>query len=54
MSAVHFALGWALAIAFALHMAGVVKHTLVNRDGLLRRMSWKREPQAPPSLRRAE
>lgn len=40
MSAAHLWLGWALALAFALHMAGIVKHTLVDRDGLLRRMSW--------------
>jgi cytochrome b561 len=39
MSAAHLWLGWTLALAFALHMAGVAKHTFVNRDGLLRRMS---------------
>jgi cytochrome b561 len=38
MSAAHLWLGWALALAFVLHMAGVAKHTLVSRDGLLRRM----------------
>jgi cytochrome b561 len=39
MGAAHLVLGWALATAFAVHMAGVAKHVLVNRDGLLRRMS---------------
>lgn len=55
MSAAHRGLAWTLATAFALHMAGVAKHTLVNHDRLLRRMSWKRAPQAPvTSMRRAE
>jgi cytochrome b561 len=38
MSSAHLVLAWILAIAFALHMAGVAKHTLIARDGLLRRM----------------
>lgn len=38
MSTAHLWLTWMLATAFVLHMAGVVKHTFVNRDGLLRRM----------------
>jgi cytochrome b561 len=38
MSSAHLVLGWLLAVAFVLHMAGVVKHTFVNRDGLLRRI----------------
>jgi cytochrome b561 len=42
MSDAHLVLGWILALAFLLHMAGVAKHTIVNRDGLLRRMAWKR------------
>jgi cytochrome b561 len=42
MSAAHLALAWALALAFAAHMAGVAKHTFMNRDGLLRRMGWRR------------
>jgi cytochrome b561 len=47
MSAAHLALAWALALAFALHMAGVAKHTFVHRDGLLRRMGWVRAPRPP-------
>jgi cytochrome b561 len=46
MSDAHLGLAWILAIAFAAHMAGVAKHLLVNRDGLLWRMSWKRAPAA--------
>jgi len=42
MSAAHLVLAWALAIAFSLHIAGVLKHVLLDRDGLVRRMSWAR------------
>ena len=42
MSTAHLVLAWGLAIAFTLHMAGVAKHLLVDRDGLLRRMAWTR------------
>jgi cytochrome b561 len=38
MSLVHLATSWVLVVAIALHVAGVLKHTLVNRDGLVRRM----------------
>lgn len=38
MSAVHLVLAWTLGTAFVLHVAGVAKHALVDRDGLLRRM----------------
>lgn len=44
MSGVHLWLSWALAAAFAAHLAGVAKHTFIDRDGLLRRMSWKAAP----------
>ncbi len=44
MSAAHLALTWTLFALFALHIAGVVKHTFIARDGLLRRMGWKRAP----------
>jgi cytochrome b561 len=44
MSATHLGLAWTLAFAFAIHMAGVAKHVLVNRDGLLRRMGWSHAP----------
>jgi cytochrome b561 len=47
MSSVHLALAWALAVAFALHMAGVAKHVAFERDGLLRRMAWPRGASAP-------
>jgi cytochrome b561 len=40
MSTTHLWLTWTLATSFVLHMAGVAKHTFVNRDGLLRRMGW--------------
>ena len=43
MSTVHLALGWVLATGFVLHMAGVVKHAWLDRDGLLRRMTWRGE-----------
>jgi cytochrome b561 len=42
MSNVHLVLAWVLAVAFSLHIAGVVKHVVVNRDGLLARMGWQR------------
>jgi cytochrome b561 len=41
MSDAHRVLAWILAITFLLHMAGVAKHAIVNRDGLLRRMAWR-------------
>jgi cytochrome b561 len=47
MSAAHLALAWALALAFAAHMAGVVKHTVVKRDGLIRRMTLGLAPRSP-------
>ena len=40
MSDAHLALTWILLALFALHIAGVAKHVIVNRDGLLRRMWW--------------
>jgi cytochrome b561 len=41
MSAAHLAIGWALAVAFSLHVAGAIKHAVVDRDGVLRRMSLR-------------
>jgi cytochrome b561 len=41
MSTAHLALTWALFVLFALHIAGVAKHVIVNRDGLWRRMWWR-------------
>lgn len=46
MSAAHLFLAWGLAVAFALHIAGVLKHVLVDRDGLVRRMAWARGSRA--------
>lgn len=48
----HLWLGWILAVAVALHLAGVAKHTFIERDGLLRRMGWARRAatiSAPPA-----
>jgi cytochrome b561 len=42
MGTAHLVLSWALLAAFGLHILGVAKHMLVQRDGLLRRMSWTR------------
>ena len=44
MSAAHLWISWALAAAFAAHLAGVAKHTFIERDGLLRRMAWRGAP----------
>lgn len=38
MSAVHLATSWLIAAAVLLHLAGVAKHVVVDRDGLLLRM----------------
>jgi cytochrome b561 len=46
----HLWLTWLLAVTVALHLAGVAKHTFVDRDGLLRRMAWSRRATcAPPA-----
>ena len=47
MSSVHLTLAWVLIAAFALHIAGVVKHLLVDRDDLMSRMTWSRGPASP-------
>ena len=41
---VHWLSAWAIALLVALHVAGALKHHLVNRDDVLRRMSpdWPR------------
>ena len=50
LGAVHLTLTWTLLTLFALHLAGVVKHTFVNRDGLLARMGIGRKAtSAPPA-----
>jgi cytochrome b561 len=38
MSAVHLATSWVIAAAVVLHVAGALKHALIERDGLMRRM----------------
>jgi cytochrome b561 len=40
MSVAHFWSSWLLAALLAFHVAGVVKHAVIDRDGLLRRMGW--------------
>jgi cytochrome b561 len=42
MSVAHLALTWVLAGAVALHLAGVVKHALIDDDGLVARMGIAR------------
>lgn len=41
LSAAHLVNSWVLATLVALHVAGVLKHELVDRDGLLSRMGWR-------------
>ena len=40
-SAIHYAASWVLAGAVALHLAGVAKHALIDRDGVLGRMGLR-------------
>jgi cytochrome b561 len=51
MSLAHLTLTWVLAGAVVLHLAGVVKHGLVDDDGLLSRMGigQPRAPSSPPA-----
>ncbi|MFO1304359.1 MAG: cytochrome b [Burkholderiales bacterium] len=44
MSLLHFATSWVLLSAVLLHVAGALKHALVDRDGLVSRMGlgWPR------------
>ena len=42
MSAAHLATSWVIAAAVALHVAGALKHALIDRDGLLARMGLGR------------
>ena len=53
MSSAHLVLAWLLAAALALHLAGIVKHVAIDRDGLLRRMAWTRRPRGPRTGSRA-
>ncbi|MFI4975239.1 MAG: cytochrome b [Caulobacterales bacterium] len=44
---VHFAISRVLMVLIALHVAGALYHTLILRDGLLRRMFFGRRTPAP-------
>jgi cytochrome b561 len=44
-SAAHLALGYALAMLVMLHVAAAARHALVNRDGVLARMTFDRHPR---------
>ena len=41
-STVHLIASWMLVVALTLHIAGTLKHALVDRNGLLARMGWGR------------
>ena len=41
MSSVHLVCAWLLAAAVTLHLLAVVKHALVDHDGILARMGWR-------------
>lgn len=49
MGSTHLALTWTLAALVTLHLAGVAKHVLVNRDRLLARMGIGATASAPPA-----
>jgi len=40
----HGRLAWMLAALVGLHALGALKHHVVDRDGLLMRMAWRRSP----------
>jgi cytochrome b561 len=44
LSGAHLAVSWLIALAVLLHVAGALKHALVDRDGLLARMGLGRAP----------
>jgi cytochrome b561 len=44
LSVVHLATSWLIAATVALHVAGALKHALVDRDGLMARMGMGRRP----------
>jgi cytochrome b561 len=46
----HEVAAWAIAFLLALHVAGALKHHLVNRDDVLRRM-WPEWPKLGASRR---
>jgi cytochrome b561 len=52
MSVVHLVNSGVLVAAIALHVAGALKHALIDRDGLLRRMwPWGRSQPEPVTAR---
>ena len=55
MSAAHLTLTWVLAGAVTLHLAGVVKHALIDDDGLVARMGIgrARPTSSPPAAPRS-
>lgn len=48
-STIHLASSWVLLVCVTLHVAGTVKHALINRDGVLDRMWFARRPRAAPA-----
>ena len=47
MSVVHLVTSWAIAAAVAVHVAGALKHVVIDRDGLLARMGIGRVGRSP-------
>lgn len=47
----HEAAGWLLMAALALHVAGTMKHLLIDRDATLARMTTGSGPSVPPARR---
>ena len=54
MSAVHLVTSWVLLCAVAVHLAGALKHWLVDRDGLVARMGLGAVPGADLARRRRQ
>jgi cytochrome b561 len=50
-STVHVAASWVLGVAFTLHVAGTVKHALIDRNGMLARMWFARRERREPAAR---
>jgi cytochrome b561 len=47
LSVVHLATSWVIAAAVALHLAGALKHAVLDRDGLLARMGIGKRSALP-------
>lgn len=52
-SGVHLVTSWVLLVAVTLHVAGTLKHALVDRNGLYLRMFWHGRVRAPTGEPRA-